>query len=666
MSEYGMAWNIVTEAEEIQVAEITHQDNGDCFLCFWSDPLDMLHQKYLQTFLLFKTFSNKAYGLRKLSVCYSALNYDCLQPTKKFKHIFNENKKQCYICNNNTTVRYLKTNIISSDNIVSSPYNNDCKIPDRFLHEILWQNIEQWPDKIAIECFLTKRKYTYAQLQKLSKKFGAALLKSGFKPGQVIALVLPNLSEFPIAAFGAIEAGLIISPINPVYTADEMCHQILDSKSIGVITFAGKLNVVQEAKKKVEIKTKGSVSLKIISIQDFDGKSRPLPEGVWSFREMSESNLDTSLINSVYNEYNKKKHDIAVLPYSSGTTGLPKGVCLRHNNLAACFIQMEQDECRIVNTTSGDFQDVVPSVLPFFHIYGFTVTLMDTLMHGAKIVTLPQFDAESYLKLLKEQKCTVLYVVPPMVLFLGGHPAVTKEHFHHVHYVVSGAAPLGLSDIEKCVNKLPGTAYLIQGYGLTETSVAMISPNTSRKMSSVGYPVPLSKAKVIDDNGKSVGFDKTGEICVYGPQVMKEYLNKPEATAETVDKDGWLHTGDVGYYDKDGLFYIMDRKKELIKVKGFQVAPAELEDLLKSHPKVADAAVIGVPDERAGEVPVAYVIPKPGKEKVQSDDVKKYIAEKVAHYKQLSSVVFTDTIPKSASGKILRRMLKETHLKGSK
>ncbi|XP_075232412.1 uncharacterized protein LOC142330838 [Lycorma delicatula] len=627
---------------------------------------DMLPQRFIQTVnILSKKSSNKTNGLRNLSTCYAALNNDNLQHTKKYKHnMFNENKKHCYACN--TPVRYLKTNVISSDNVISSPYN-DYEVPDYFLHEVLWQNVELWPDKTAIECSLTGRKYTFARLRELTRRFGATLLKSGFKPGQVIALALPNLPEFPIALFGAVEAGLIVSTVNPAYTADEICHQLLDSNSVGIITFADKLNIVQEAKTKCEAKTKGSVSLKIISVQDYDGKSRPHPEGVWSFREMCENNVDTSLINSIYSSHNKSKDDDVVLPYSSGTTGLPKGVCLTHRNLVTNVTQIEQDECKHIIEPTGDFQDVLPAVLPFFHIYGLNVILMESLRHGAKLMTLPKFDAESFIKLLREQKCSILYIVPPIVLFLGAHPAVTKEHLQYARFLTSGAAPLGASDMENCLNKLPSTTYFLQAYGLTETSpVALIPPNTYKNMSTVGLPAPLTKAKIIDDNGKSLGLNEKGEVCIKGPQVMKGYLNKPEATAETIDKEGWLHTGDIGYYDKDGQFYIVDRKKELIKVKGFQVAPAELEELLRSHPKVADAAVIGIPDARAGELPVAYVIPKPGQDQVQSDDLKKYIAEKVAHYKQLSTVIITNSIPKSASGKILRRMLKETHLKGSK
>ena len=342
---------------------------------------------------------------------------------------------------------------------------------------------------------------------------------------------------------------------------------------------------------------------------------------------------------------------MVVLPYSSGTTGFPKGVMLTHKNLVANVEQLG------AQTPVGE-DEICYAVLPFFHIYGMQVLMNYMLTRGATVVTVPRFDLPQMLELTQEHKITRLFLVPPIVLALAKHPLVDKYDLSSVRQLFSGAAPLG-GDIAEAAAKRLGCA-VGQGYGMTELSpVSHSIRDGDYKPSSVGTVVPSTQARVVDpESGQDCDRGKPGEIWVRGPQVMKGYLNNAEATAATIDQDGWLHTGDIGFVDDDGHTFIVDRLKELIKVKGFQVPPAELEALLITHPEVNDVAVIGVPDEEAGERVKAYIVRTPDTQ-VTEDTLKAFVAEHVATYKQLGVVEFIDAIPKSASGKILRRELRD-------
>ena len=349
---------------------------------------------------------------------------------------------------------------------------------------------------------------------------------------------------------------------------------------------------------------------------------------------------------------------IAVLPYSSGTTGIPKGVMLTHRNLVA---NVQQSRANI------DLQgtDRVLAVLPFFHIYGMTVLLNLALRQRASLVTMPKFDLVEFLTNIQTYGCTYLYIAPPIAVALAKHPIVDQFDISTVHTVFSGAAPLDGETAEAAGRRIH--ARMMQGYGMSELSPvshAMPYDRDDIPVSSVGTLLPNQECKLIDtatgeeiteigENGETL----PGEIWVKGPNVMLGYLNKPDATAETLDADGFLHTGDVGVYHEGGYFSIVDRVKELIKYKGYQIAPAELEALLLSHPKIMDAAVIGVLDEDKQEIPKAFIVAAPDSG-LTEDDVKAFVAEQVAPHKKVRRVEFIDAIPKSTSGKILRKDLR--------
>ena len=340
--------------------------------------------------------------------------------------------------------------------------------------------------------------------------------------------------------------------------------------------------------------------------------------------------------------------DLAVLPYSSGTTGLPKGVMLTHRNLVANLTQTQA-------TLATGADDVLIAVLPFFHIYGQTVIMNLGLRAGATIVTMPRFDLEQFLSLIEHRAVTRAYVVPPIALALAKHPAIDEADLSSLELIMSGAAPLG-SELADQVAKRVGCP-VMQGYGMTETSPVthLVPPDQSEgRGGKIGMPLPDTEARIVDpESGDDA---ERGELWIRGPQVMKGYLNNAEATADTIDGDGWLHTGDVAEVDDEGHFEIVDRLKELIKYKGFQVPPAELEALLLTHPKVTDAAVIGIPDDEAGELPKAFVV---AGDDVTDEEIMEFIAGQVSPQKRVRLVERIGEIPKSASGKILRRVLAE-------
>ncbi|XP_074115744.1 putative 4-coumarate--CoA ligase 1 [Cotesia typhae] len=535
----------------------------------------------------------------------------------------------------------------NGEQIFSSCYE-DVEIPSLTIPEYLWQKLEKWPKRIAVECGITGRKYTYAEARDSANYIARSLINMGLKNGDVVALILPNLPESPISFLGILEAGLVCTTVNPLYTVDEISRQLQSSGAKAIITST-------EIASNVMIAAKASLppNSPFIVVEDTD---RVLPTGSIPFKDLTTKGKTLPQVQVK----SRNPHDLAVLPYSSGTTGLPKGVMLSHHNLISNII-MTDSSCDFIQVPD-DFQDVIPTVLPLFHIYGMNGLMLPRMCTGAKLITLPSFTPDTYINVLSKNKCTLIFSVPPIVLFFGVHPAVKAEYFKNVRAIFSGAAPLAGSDVGRVYEKfnlIPDQLRILQGYGLTESSPVSFLEMSNTKFSSIGHPVNKCKVRLVDSiTGKDVVTPgQTGEIWIKGPHVMKGYFKNEKATEETL-QDGWLKTGDIAYCDEDFAFFITDRLKELIKVKGFQVPPAELEAVLRTHPAVTDAAVVGVADPRSGEVPKAFVVLKPN-QSASTEDIQNFVKGKVSEYKELrGGVSFMKEIPRNASGKILRMHLK--------
>ena len=505
----------------------------------------------------------------------------------------------------------------------------DVDIPDVPVTEFVMRWAERDPERPALVDGPTGRSYTYGQLAMLINCLAGGLATRGLGPGDTIAIMAPNLPEYAIAFHGAAVAGVAISTINPTYTAEEVRFQLRDSGAKLLITIGMFVDTAKDA-------VQGTDVTDIYVIGD-------APEGTLPV---------TSLFGEPTTQVAVDLADhVVVLPYSSGTTGLPKGVMLTHRNLVANL-------CQIEGGLAVEDGEVALAVLPFFHIYGMQVLMNGLLAQGVTIVTVPRFDLEQVLGLIQDKKVTRFFAVPPIVLALAKHPLVDNYDLSSLRQVFSGAAPLSAELALEAGARI--NCEVVQGYGMTEMSpVSHLTPPGQFKAGTSGITVPNAECRIVDpETGEDRGVGERGELWVRGPMVMKGYLNNPEATAATIDADGWLHTGDVAIIDDDGHMTVVDRVKELIKYKGFQVAPAELEALLLTHPAVADAAVIGVLDDEAGEIPKAFIVLKPGQE-LTAAEVTDFTAQHVATYKVIHEVAFVEAIPKSASGKILRRILRD-------
>ena len=505
----------------------------------------------------------------------------------------------------------------------------DVDIPDTTVTHHVLRRAAEVPDRPALIDGPSGRAYTYAQLAAMIASFAGGLAARGLGPGDTIALMSPNIPEYAVAFHGAAVAGVAVSTVNPTYTADEVRFQLQDSGALLLVTVALFVDTAREA-------IAGTDVTDIVVIGDAPEGTLPVTALFGAPLEQVPVDLDDHVV---------------VLPYSSGTTGLPKGVMLTHRNLVANL-------CQIEGGLAVEDDEVALAVLPFFHIYGMQVLMNGLLDQGVTIITVPRFDLEQVLGLIQDQRVTRFFAVPPIVLALAKHPLVDSYDLSSLRQIFSGAAPLS-AELALEAGARVGCE-VVQGYGMTEMSpVSHLTPPGQFKAGTCGVTVPNAECRIVDPvTGADQPVDGEGELWVRGPMVMKGYLNNPEATALTVDADGWLHTGDIGAIDADGHMTIVDRVKELIKVKGFQVAPAELEALLLTHPSIADAAVIGIPDEESGEVPRAFIVVKP-QQSLTADEVTDFTRQHVATYKVVHDVVFTEAIPKSASGKILRRMLRD-------
>ena len=510
-------------------------------------------------------------------------------------------------------------------------------------------------DRVALIDAKSGRQTTYREMVARIDSFAGALAARGIGVGDVVGLLAPNSSAFAVAFHGILRAGATATTVNALFTAKDIAKQLTDSKATMLVTVAALLPAAKEAAAAAGLSDEDVVVL--------DGAGRDT-EGHPNAADLLAAGTPAPQV-----DFAPSSH-LAVLPYSSGTTGNPKGVMLTHRNLVANVAQI-----RPLHGMVAD--DVVLAVLPFVHIYGMTVLLNAALHARARLVIMPSFDLGEFLGNIAEHRCTIAFIAPPVAVALAKHPLVDEHDLSSLNVVMSGAAPLD-ADLGHAVAKRLGCK-VVQGYGMSELSpVSHITPfdggrldmHEDAPLSSVGWTVSNAASKLVDpETGDEIpipdeGLSKTGELWFKGPNVMAGYLNNDEATRSTIDEDGWLHTGDLAQVDARGLVYIVDRLKELIKYKGYQVPPAELEALLLSHPGIADAAVVGVPDEEGEEVPKAFVVrqaPTDDGTALTEADVIEFVASQVAPYKKVRQVEFIDAIPKSASGKILRKDLRSGH-----
>jgi long-chain acyl-CoA synthetase len=505
---------------------------------------------------------------------------------------------------------------------------------------------------------------TYAEVDKLSNQFASYLQNhTTLVPGDRIAIQMPNCLQYPIALFGALKAGMVVVNTNPLYTPREMEHQFNDSGAKAIVIIANFAHSLQEVLPRTQLKhiiltelgdmlgvVKGTIVNLVVKHVKKMVPPFSLPNTV-SFKKALSLGTEKPAKRVVI-----KGHDLAFLQYTGGTTGVSKGAMLTHRNVVA---NMEQiSACMSVVTKEAS--EIVVTALPLYHIFALTVNCLAVVKIGGHslLITNPR-DMKAFVKEISKYKFTMISGVNTLFNGLLNNEDFRKLDFKHLKVAVGGGTAVQKATTERW-KEVTGN-YIIEGYGLTESSPLLtVNPLDNSKIGSIGIPAPSTDVKLVDDQGNEITeLNTPGEICGRGPQIMKGYWQRPEATAEVI-KDGWLHTGDVGVWLEDGFLKIVDRKKEMILVSGFNVYPNEIEDVLSTCPGVLEVAVIGVPDEHSGEVPKAYIVKKDPN--LKSEYVLDYARERLTAYKVPKYVEFRTELPKTNVGKILRRVLKEEEM----
>ncbi|WP_104129538.1 AMP-binding protein [Cryobacterium sp. N21] len=520
----------------------------------------------------------------------------------------------------------------------ASPFS-DVLIPDVSVYEYLFGSLR--PDELDHEAVvdgITDEVTTYRTLVEQVQGIAGALSARGVGVGDVVALHLPNLPVFVSIFHGILRSGATATTINVLNTSDDICSQIEDSGATLVFTMSALLAPAMAGAAAAGLGADQVIvvdgSADHTSLNDLLAMRAPAPVVA----------IDPAT-------------HLAVLPYSSGTTARPKGVMLTHRNLVANVAQ----SAPLIGVVQSDR---LLAVLPFFHIYGMTVLLNLAVFRRATLVTMPKFELANFLRIVQDNSCTYVFIAPPIALALAKHPLIDSYNLSSVHTVFSGAAPLDGGIAKSLADRLD--CRVRQGYGMTEMSpVSHVIPleDDHAPLSSVGVTLPNIQCKLVDPmtgqeiDRPSFGVSEPGELLCKGPNIMLGYLGNSEATAETFDSDGFLRTGDIATLSSEGYVTVVDRLKELIKYKGYQVAPAELEAMLVSHPLIADAAVVAGYDVDGEEVPKAFVVIQTGAQ-LSELAIMKFVAERVAPHKKIRQITIIDSIPKSSSGKILRKDLR--------
>jgi long-chain acyl-CoA synthetase len=521
------------------------------------------------------------------------------------------------------------------------------KVP---LHAILEKTAQKHPEKAAIAYF--EREITYAELDSLSNQFAAALNALGVKKGDRVAIFLPNIPQFVIAYFGVLKAGAVLTTISPLHKEREVAYQLTDSEAEAIVALDSLYPIVEKVWPKTSLR-----DVIITSLEEYASKTTAMPStveqkpNIYSFRVLLREKGTKPLKVGI-----NPKEDLAALQYTGGTTGTAKGAMLTHLNLvsnAFAFAAWIKGEAA---------KETFLTALPLFHIYGMTTSMNVPVSLAAKMVLLPRFEPVKVLETIQRHKVTVFCGVPTMYSVLLANPELGRFDLTSIRMCISGASPLP-PQVQKKFMQITG-GFLAEGYGLTEASpVTHCNPVDKTmctvRLGSIGLPLPDTDARIVDvETGeKTLGAGETGELAVKGPQVMRGYWKRPEETA-LVLRNGWLLTGDIAKTDRDGYFYITDRKKDLIKYKDYSVYPREIEDVIYEHPAVKLCAVVGKPDPMVGEIPKAFIVLKDGAGATEAE-IMAFVKEKAAPYKAVREVEFRKELPVSAAGKVLRRVLQE-------
>jgi long-chain acyl-CoA synthetase len=538
----------------------------------------------------------------------------------------------------------------------------EVQVPAQTLPEMLIEQGDRHPERPAIVFF--DRVITYRELERATARFAAALAGLGVRPGDRVALLLPNTPQFVIGYYGALRAGAIVVASNPLYVAAELEHQLRDSGAKVILTLSKFYPTVATVRARTALEHVIVTNIKeyfprrlrilfTLARERKEGHRARLPDDGHTHRL-------PDLLSGAPAEppaYRADPEEVALLQYTGGTTGTAKGAMLTHRNLLANLCMMESWQADLAAPMRG--YSVILGVLPLFHAYGMATVMNAAIRGGGTMILLPRFEAPAVLKAIQRHQPNLFPGVPTIYATLTDRPGVEKYDLRSISVCLSGAAPLP-AEVKRRFEALTG-AHLVEGYGLSEASpVTHSNPlRQGQRSGSVGLPFPGTEAKVVDleDRTRNLPPGEAGELAVRGPQVMKGYWNRPEETAAVLE-EGWLYTGDVAQMDEDGYFYIVDRKKDMIISGGFNVYPREVEEPLYAHPKVREAVAVGVPDARWGEQVKVYVVLKEG-ETATAQEIIDYCRRHMAAYKAPKTVEFRSELPKTLIGKVLRRALRE-------